>query len=475
MARSLHEDDDLDPDEEELDDLDPEEDELDDDGDAAAEVGGAAAAGGVAGAAALAAAAPMGVPARQQKSPGGAATPAQTGGKPRAARPAPGSKVGKPQAGAGKPQAGPGKPQGMKKPPGKGGPEGEGKGQGDDAKALATAQQELGAAQKAADVLEAPHVTATKKLVDSAKAAATRMSPLAAAVKQSSGEHKNAAKDHGEHEKQQGELDKALSEGGLGMIMKIVDDLKPWIDKIMNWLNRLKDALVKAFEKALKPVINFFEKVWSQTVVPAFKKTVQVVTGAFNSVGDIIGNVFKALKRACAIVLKAVGEVLKKLDFTIPSWVPVVGGKNLGLAKIGDTLVEWSTKMRDGGLVRGPGGPREDAVPVLMSNGEFVVNAAATAKHRGVLEAINNESRATTGSGYAATARSLPVTAGAQARALARADRPQLAIAGPIAPSGDRLDRSLAVNISAPTAGHAHTHDTALAARKALTYAAVRR
>ncbi|MFD3511037.1 hypothetical protein [Nocardia sp. NPDC058666] len=469
MARSLHEDDDLDPDEEELDDLDPEEDELDDDGDAAAEVGGAAA-GGVAGAAALAAAAPMGVPARQQKSPGGAATPAQTGGKPRGARPAPGSKrpVRKPQAGAGK-------PQGAKKPPGTGGPEGEGKGQGDDAKALVTAQQELGVAQQAADVLEAPHATATKKLVDAAKAAATRMSPLAAAVKQSSGEHKNAAKDHGEHEKQQGELDKALSEGGLGTIMKIVDDLKPWIDKIMNWLNKLKDALVKAFEKALKPVINFFEKVWSQTVVPAFKKTVQVVSGAFNSVGDIIGNVFTALKKACAIVLKAVGEVLKKLDFTIPSWVPVVGGKNLGLAKIGDTLVEWSTKMRDGGVVRGPGGPREDAVPVMMSNGEFVVNAAATAKHRGVLEAINNESRSTTGSGYAATARSLPVTAGAQARALARADRPQLAIASPIAPSGDRLDRSLAVNISAPTSGHAHTHDTALAARKALTYAAVRR
>jgi hypothetical protein len=53
------------------------------------------------------------------------------------------------------------------------------------------------------------------------------------------------------------------------------------------------------------------------------------------------------------------------------------------------------------GLVRRPAGPREDAVPVLISNGEFVVNAPATAKHRGVLEAINNESRSTTGSGYA--------------------------------------------------------------------------
>ncbi|TQS29126.1 phage tail tape measure protein [Microbispora sp. KK1-11] len=43
----------------------------------------------------------------------------------------------------------------------------------------------------------------------------------------------------------------------------------------------------------------------------------------------------------------------------------------------------------DGGLVTGPGGPRDDRVPILASNGEFVVNAAATSRHRDLLEAIN--------------------------------------------------------------------------------------
>ena len=42
-----------------------------------------------------------------------------------------------------------------------------------------------------------------------------------------------------------------------------------------------------------------------------------------------------------------------------------------------------------GGPVSGPGGPRDDRVPALLSHGEFVVNAAATAEHRAVLEAIN--------------------------------------------------------------------------------------
>ncbi|WP_412063972.1 phage tail tip lysozyme [Rhizobium sp. SYY.PMSO] len=46
----------------------------------------------------------------------------------------------------------------------------------------------------------------------------------------------------------------------------------------------------------------------------------------------------------------------------------------------------------DGGHVAGPGTSRSDSVPAWLSNGEFVVNSAATKKHRAMLEAINNGS-----------------------------------------------------------------------------------
>lgn len=46
-------------------------------------------------------------------------------------------------------------------------------------------------------------------------------------------------------------------------------------------------------------------------------------------------------------------------------------------------------RRANGGMITGPGGPRDDRVPVLASDGEFVVNAAATAKHRPLLEAVN--------------------------------------------------------------------------------------
>ncbi|WP_438396488.1 phage tail tape measure C-terminal domain-containing protein [Caballeronia sp. DA-9] len=47
----------------------------------------------------------------------------------------------------------------------------------------------------------------------------------------------------------------------------------------------------------------------------------------------------------------------------------------------------------DGGHVAGPGSGTSDDVAAWLSNGEFVVNAAQTAKHRSLLEAINNGTR----------------------------------------------------------------------------------
>lgn len=44
----------------------------------------------------------------------------------------------------------------------------------------------------------------------------------------------------------------------------------------------------------------------------------------------------------------------------------------------------------DGGMIYGAGGPRADQVPVMASAGEFIVNARATARHRPLLERINN-------------------------------------------------------------------------------------
>ncbi|RQU14187.1 hypothetical protein DF152_17110 [Burkholderia cenocepacia] len=45
--------------------------------------------------------------------------------------------------------------------------------------------------------------------------------------------------------------------------------------------------------------------------------------------------------------------------------------------------------LADGGHVAGPGTGTSDSIPAMLSNGEYVVNAASTAKYRGLLESIN--------------------------------------------------------------------------------------
>jgi len=50
-----------------------------------------------------------------------------------------------------------------------------------------------------------------------------------------------------------------------------------------------------------------------------------------------------------------------------------------------------ASSFAEGGVVRGPGGPRDDLIPALLSNGEFVVNADAVRRFRPLLEAINSQ------------------------------------------------------------------------------------
>jgi hypothetical protein len=68
-----------------------------------------------------------------------------------------------------------------------------------------------------------------------------------------------------------------------------------------------------------------------------------------------------------------------------------------------------------GGMLSGPGTGTSDSIPAMVSNGEYVVNAQATRRNRGLLEAINRG--ATPGSGLAALGASTPRGGGSVATA----------------------------------------------------------
>jgi len=89
-------------------------------------------------------------------------------------------------------------------------------------------------------------------------------------------------------------------------------------------------------------------------------------------------------KSAAAALADALNQLASKLlDMGLDK---LISGANSGglLGGIGSLL-----GLADGGHVSGPGSSTSDSIPAMLSNGEFVVNADATKKHRAVLEAIN--------------------------------------------------------------------------------------
>lgn len=73
------------------------------------------------------------------------------------------------------------------------------------------------------------------------------------------------------------------------------------------------------------------------------------------------------------------------------------GGGSGGIGSIfssifgGGSSDPWSgLRLAGGGHVRGSGGPRSDSIPAMLSNGEYVINAAATKKFGPLLDAINS-------------------------------------------------------------------------------------
>lgn len=85
-------------------------------------------------------------------------------------------------------------------------------------------------------------------------------------------------------------------------------------------------------------------------------------------------------------------------------------------ASIVGNIQSVGLNLATGGYVRGPGTGTSDSIPANLSNGEFVVNAAATKRNRALLEAINSNERVSVagGGGSVVSAQSPAQGGGAQ-------------------------------------------------------------
>lgn len=150
-----------------------------------------------------------------------------------------------------------------------------------------------------------------------------------------------------------------------------------------------------------------------------FKSTSKDVVSGF--ISDL-----RSGKSAAEALAGALNKVVDKLiDVALNSAFGIGGG---GGGLLGGIFSLFGFKdggpiqaLASGGMVRGPGGPRSDKVLMLGSDGEFMVNAAATKKHRALLEAINGGLPAFANGGMVGNAPRLPDLSGIGRKAGAEA------------------------------------------------------
>jgi len=94
-------------------------------------------------------------------------------------------------------------------------------------------------------------------------------------------------------------------------------------------------------------------------------------------------------KSAAEALEGALERVVDRLiDMSLDS---LINPNGAGLGRLFGSLFQpLGPALASGGYVRGPGTGRSDSIPARLSNGEYVVNAAATARHRHLLDAINS-------------------------------------------------------------------------------------
>lgn len=123
----------------------------------------------------------------------------------------------------------------------------------------------------------------------------------------------------------------------------------------------------------------------------AERMRLEEVRDRLDQIGETGRNAFQQLLSGATSFGGALAMVLDKLAEMLASdaWDLIWGGGGLNLGGLIGSLFGLAPAKADGGKVSGPGGPRDDNLLHWLSNGEFVVNAAATRNAQPLLEAIN--------------------------------------------------------------------------------------
>jgi TP901 family phage tail tape measure protein len=170
-----------------------------------------------------------------------------------------------------------------------------------------------------------------------------------------------------------------ISEVWNNVIKPIWDVLIFYVENVLiPGFGYLKDIIVTAFNIA----VDVISSAWSNIsrIFDFIKGGISLLINVFGSIKDGISNAFSTIydiitwpfKTAFNFIADAWNNTVGKLEFTMPDWVPLIGGKGFKMPTI--------PKFHQGGIVPGPAGSETLA---LLEGGEMILT-------RGQVQAMAN-------------------------------------------------------------------------------------
>jgi hypothetical protein len=183
--------------------------------------------------------------------------------------------------------------------------------------------------------------------------------------------------------------------GAIALIGKLLFEWTKFFGPIL--FEEFKAAIGKIIAVAIPLLFSAFEAL-VQSLGPLIENIAMFFKTAFDNVINLIGDGFKVLFDA---LVRAATSILDRIKNLFGSTIDAV--KRAAAAASGAVSGRRSTQTsssivvnRDvirratGGLIRGPGSGTSDSIPMLGSNGEFMMRAASVRKYGvGFMEAVN--------------------------------------------------------------------------------------
>jgi len=157
----------------------------------------------------------------------------------------------------------------------------------------------------------------------------------------------------------------------------------PVVESIGSAISFLFTNVFKPIFEAIGAVIRF---VWENVIMPVFealKTGIDNVKKGFQTGSSGIEKIWNGLKAIVAAPINfIIGTVFNNGIRKVWNWI----AEKIGIGTIDELPL---IKLATGGEIHGAGGPKGDKIIAAVSNGEYVVNAAAYARNKTLVQAIN--------------------------------------------------------------------------------------